>query len=256
MILSRNKIKYIHSLKEKKFRDKFHVFVAEGDKLVKDLLPAFECELLVATDEYIKFLNSDVHNISEIVICSRTEIERISFLKNPQHVLAIFKKQSESFDSEALYQKLSLALDGIQDPGNLGTIIRLADWYGIENIFCSEDTVDVYNPKVVQATMGALARVKVKYLNLADWLFRLSDIPVYGTFLDGMNIYETDITENGIIIMGNEGNGIRPEISNFVTKRLFIPNYPQGKVTSESLNVSMAAAIICSEFRRPFFISM
>jgi len=250
MSLSRNKIKYIHSLKEKKFRDEFNTFVAESDKLVIELLSVFECQLLIATTEYISYLNTDKYKITEIIPASRADIERASFLRNPQNVLAVFKKPSYVLDSNVLHNQLILALDGIQDPGNMGTIIRLCDWYGIENIICSKDTVDVFNPKVVQATMGAISRVKVYYMNLAEWLSEQKNIPVYGAFLDGKNMYETELKKNGILVMGNEGNGIRPEIRTIITHKLLIPNYPPGRITSESLNVSLATAILCSEFRR------
>ncbi len=147
--------------------------------------------------------------------------------------------------------RLSIALDGIQDPGNLGTIIRVADWMGVRHIICSRDTVDVYNPKVVQATMGAISRVKVYYADLSDVLRKLREsMPVYGTFLDGDNIYATELTEEGIIVMGNEGKGVSEPVANLATKRLYIPSYPPGEQTSESLNVAVATAITLSEFRR------
>ena len=145
---------------------------------------------------------------------------------------------------------LCLALDDIQDPGNLGTIIRLADWFGIENIFCSHGTVDVYNPKVIQATMGALARVKLHYCDLVKLITSVKDIPIFGTFLDGNNIYGEDLSKNGLIIMGNEGNGVSKEVSKLINKKLYIPNYPTSRETSESLNVAIATAIVCAEFRR------
>ena len=145
---------------------------------------------------------------------------------------------------------MCLALDDIQDPGNLGTIIRLADWFGIEHIFCSQGTVDVYNSKVIQATMGALARVKVHYCNLPELISSLKDVPVYGTFLDGENIYDKPLSENGLIIMGNEGNGVSKEVSQLINNKLYIPNYPSGRTTSESLNVAIATAVVCAEFRR------
>jgi TrmH family RNA methyltransferase len=146
---------------------------------------------------------------------------------------------------------LCLALDNVQDPGNMGTIVRIADWFGIENIFCSVGTADIYNPKTIQATMGAIGRIKVHYVNLPEFLESIKEkAPLYGTFLDGENIYSKELKGNGLIIMGNEGNGISKECSRNITERLFIPNYPSGRETSESLNVSVATAIICSEFRR------
>ena len=143
-------------------------------------------------------------------------------------------------------------LDGIQDPGNLGTIIRLADWFGFEHIICSPDTVDVFNPKVVQSTMGALAHVKVHYTELGAYLEKKKErnIPIYGTFLEGEDIYERDLSGNGVVIMGNEGNGIRKELEEMVNEKLYVPSYPQGRSTAESLNVAIATAVVCAEFRR------
>lgn len=252
MNLSKNKIKYIQSLKNKKGRDEHRTFVAEGDKMVSDLLVAgLNCEILVATSDYVHSISDQNYKIEEIIEVSKSDLERISFLKNPQSVLAVFHQPSYNLADEKINDQLCLALDGIQDPGNMGTIIRLADWYGVENIICSSDTVDVYNPKVVQATMGALARVKVHYVSLPDYLKEVSrDIPIYGTFLDGEDMYKCKMSKNGIIVMGNEGNGIRPEIEAIINNKLYIPNYPQGQKTSESLNVAIATAIICSEFRR------
>lgn len=256
MILTKNTIKYIQSLKDKKKRDENLVFIAEGDKIVRDLLPFLNCQILVATKNF--FLNLDQksgsYNIDSIVEVSKKELDNLSFLKNPQQVLAIFYKPKYELDFKCIQNQLSLALDGIQDPGNLGTIIRVADWYGIGNVFCSTDTVDVYNPKVVQATMGALVRVKTHYVDLPQFLGNLDRIPIYGTFLNGDNMYNKELMSNGVIVMGNEGNGIRPEIEKWITNKLFIPNFPQGRKTSESLNVSIATAIICSEFRRKFLL--
>ena len=152
-------------------------------------------------------------------------------------------------DTKVIAQSLCLALDDVQDPGNLGTIIRVADWFGIEHIFCSQGTVDVYNPKTIQATMGALARVKLHYCHLPSLIASL-DVPVYGTFLDGTDMYQENLTNHGLIVMGNEGNGIGDEVGKLVNKRLYIPNYPPQRETSESLNVAMATGIICAEFRR------
>lgn len=247
MSLSKNKLKYIRSLKEKKFRTEYGVFVAEGNKLVTDLLPYLRCQILVATPEFLKETN--IKNADEIIEVNDSQLAQASFLQNPQQALAVFYQPDKTTEVN-IKKELVLALDGIQDPGNLGTIVRLADWYGINHIFCSPDTVDIYNPKVVQATMGALARVYVHYTDLAELLRRNEDIPVYGTLLDGENMYEQEITPYGIIVMGNEGNGIRPETEKLINKKLYIPNYPPGHPTSESLNVAIATAIICAEFRR------
>ncbi len=250
MGLSKSKIKYIQSLKEKKYREQYNTFVAEGDKMVTDLLPVMSCELLVATPDFLQSRSAIINNAKEVIKVEKSDINKASFLKNPQQVVAVFKRPQHALSIDKIRNQLSLMLDGIQDPGNMGTIIRLADWYGIENIICSKDTVDVYNPKVVQATMGALARVKLYYTDLTETIEKLNDTPVYGTFLDGEDLYTTKISETGIIIMGNEGKGIRPEISKCINRRLYIPNYPKERETSESLNVAIATAIICSEFRR------
>ncbi|SHF36434.1 RNA methyltransferase [Dysgonomonas macrotermitis] len=254
--LTKNKIKYIQSLKNKKDRDIYGTFVAEGDKIVLDLLPEMKCQALLATTDFIEKNNlSAFHDIEELIEVSKSEIERVSFQKNPQQVIAVFYQRKPSYDKMQLPHQLSLALDGIQDPGNMGTIIRLADWYGIENVFCSKDTVDIYNPKVVQATMGALSRVNVYYEDMVSFLQSVSkEMPVYGTFLDGEDMYKTELTQNGIIVMGNEGKGISPDVEKAVSHKLLIPNYPVGRSTSESLNVSVATAIICSEFRRLLLI--
>lgn len=250
MSLSKNKIKYIRSLKEKKFRTEYGTFVAEGNKLVGDLLPHMKCQLLVATSSFL--LDIDTSNIEEVIEVSESQLAQASFLQNPQQVLAVFYQTNSEIDIDPSTELL-LALDGIQDPGNLGTIIRLADWYGIRHILCSYDTVDVYNPKVVQATMGALARVNIHYSDLVEFLAEHKDIPVYGTLLDGNDMYKQHLTPNGIIIMGNEGNGIRSEIQQMITNKLYIPNYPPDSLTSESLNVAIATAIVCAEFRRRSF---
>lgn len=248
MSLSKNKIKYIHSLEYKKTRCEENVFIAEGPKLVNDLLEHFSTRLIVATSEWLK--THPKVNADEIVEVSPEELTKASLLKNPQQILAIFEQPKYSIDKEEISSSLSLALDNIQDPGNLGTIIRLADWFGIKNILCSLDTADVYNPKTIQATMGAIARVKVHYIALPEFLSSIKNIPIYGTFLNGENIYQEPLSEQGIIVMGNEGNGIGKEIEALVNHKLYIPNYPADNITSESLNVAIATAVVCAEFRR------
>jgi TrmH family RNA methyltransferase len=187
---------------------------------------------------------------SEIIEVTQDELTRASLQKTPQEVLAVFEQPFYEMNSDVVSQSLCLALDDIQDPGNLGTIIRVADWFGIEHIFCSQGTVDVYNPKTIQATMGALARVKLHYCDLPSFIASLGDVPVYGTFLDGDNMYEKKLTPHGLVVMGNEGNGVSDEVAKLVNERLYIPNYPPQRETSESLNVAMATGIICAEFRR------
>nr|WP_320058373.1 RNA methyltransferase [uncultured Bacteroides sp.] len=248
MPLSKNKIKYIHSLEQKKTRKEEKAFLAEGPKLVDDLLGHFSCRYLAATNEWLSEHPSIIAD--EIAEVSAEELSRASLLKAPQQVLAIFEQAKHKIELEKAQKSLSLALDDIQDPGNLGTIIRLADWFGIEQIFCSPGTVDVYNPKTIQATMGAIARVKVNYTPLPDLIASLRGIPAYGTFLDGEDLYQKPLSEAGLIVMGNEGNGISKEVENLVSHRLYIPNYPQERQTSESLNVAIATAVVCAEFRR------
>ena len=247
-MLSKNRIKYIRSLELKKNRKEEKAFVAEGHKLVGDLLGHFPCRLLIATRAWLE-RNPEV-DATEIIEVTQEELTRASHQKTPQEVLAIFGQPTYEMQPEVISDHLCLALDDVQDPGNLGTIIRLADWFGIEHIFCSQGTVDVYNPKTIQATMGALARVKLHYCHLPSLIASLRDVPVYGTFLDGENMYGKALSAHGLIVMGNEGNGIGEEVAKLVNERLYIPNYPPQRETSESLNVAVATAIICAEFRR------
>ncbi|MDH6357648.1 TrmH family RNA methyltransferase [Parabacteroides sp. PF5-9] len=248
--MSKNQIKYIRSLGQKKYRDEYQTFVAEGNKLVADILPYFECDLMIAKPSWMA-TQGDIR-AKELLVGDEETIHKISFLKTPQDVVAVFRQPQWKIEQVNPADQLVLALDNIQDPGNLGTIIRLADWFGISHIVCSTDTADVFNPKVIQATMGALARVQVHYTHLESYLQQMkgNNIPVYGTFLDGENIYTKDLSPNGVLIMGNEGNGIRPEIERIVNEKLYIPNYPAACPTSESLNVGTATAIVCAEFRR------
>ncbi len=246
MSLSKVKIKYIQSLKDKKTRNKESVFVAEGQKLVSELLATCRCKFIASSNEFMK----RYHENCEVIEASENELRKATFLKTAPDVIGIFYKPDNQLDVNLIKNNLSIVLDGIQDPGNLGTIIRIADWFGIKNIFCSEDTADAYSPKVIQATMGAIARVNVFNTVVAELLKELEDLPIYGTFLDGENIYSKQLTNKGIIVMGNEGQGIRPEIEKLVSERLFIPPFPSESETSESLNVAVATAITCSEFRR------
>ena len=246
-MLSKNKIKFIQSLDRKKVRTECGCFLAEGNKLVEDTLPAFTCRLLVATAQWLQ--KHPGVRAGEILECSLDEIARASLMRSPQDVLAVYEMPRHDLQADVLSRQLVLALDTVQDPGNLGTIVRIADWYGIEDILCSPLCADLYNPKVVQATMGALARVKVHYVDLVEFLPRIGT-PIYGTFLDGQDIYEQSLAPTGIIVMGNEGNGISSEVRKLVTHSLFLPSYPPGRVTSESLNVAIATAVVCAEFRR------
>lgn len=253
MALSKNQIKFITSLSLKKNRDVSSLFVAEGNKLVADLLPLFGCELIAATDEWIAENKDKLVAVdsASVVIASKEEIKKASALNAPQNVIAVFRKRENRFSEEFLAGCLTLMLDTVQDPGNLGTIIRIADWFGIKNIICSKETADVYNPKVVQASMGAVGRVNLHYCDLCAFVDGLKGkYPIFGTFLDGENIYARSLPQEAIVVMGNEGNGISDALAARITDKLLIPNYPAGEETSESLNVAVATAIVCSEFRR------
>lgn len=251
-MLSKGKIKLIQSLSRKKERDEMSLFVAEGNKIVSDLLPLFRCKLLLASEE---FLSAHPRvEAEEVIEVSREEMEKASLMRSPQSALAVFYKKEYEIPKHSLSSNLTLALDTVQDPGNLGTIIRIADWFGIKDILCSMETVDLYNPKVVQSTMGAIGRVHVHYCDLNRVLDELAGtVPVFGTFLEGTNIYERELPPCGIVVMGNEGNGISPELARRVTDKLFIPSFQTGDSCSESLNVAVATAITCSEFRRRKF---
>lgn len=230
--------------------------MAEGHKLVGDVMEVFECTYLAATTDWLMAHDVWVQRLRqkgvEVDEVTEEELRRVSFQETPQQVLAVFRQPSYEVDvNEVAKRELCLALDDVQNPGNLGTIVRLADWFGIEHIFCSQGCADIYNPKTVQATMGAMARVKVHYVDLPEMLGRLGkDVPVYGTFLDGENMYEKKLENRGVIVMGNEGKGVSKEVEAHVSDRLYIPNYPPGRKTSESLNVAVATAIVCAEFRR------
>lgn len=251
-MLSKAKIKLIQSLEQKKKRREEHLFVAEGPKVVGDLLPYFTCRLIVAEASWIA-AHPEVR-AAEIIEATNDELRKASFLKAPQEVLALFELPTYSIPHNIASKELCLALDDVQDPGNLGTIIRVADWFGIRHIFCSIGTTDAFSPKTIQATMGAIARVQIHYVNLYNFLHGIHQenpsTSLYGTFLEGGNIYKEPLSTHGIIIMGNEGNGISQQVQELVTQKLFIPNYPEGSTTSESLNVAIATAIACAEFRR------
>lgn len=349
MSLSKNKIKLISSLKLKKYRDELSLFVAEGPKLVCDLMKSFSVKIIVCTQSWLDENSPSAEEI--IVVSSADDLKSVTQLSSPSPVLAVFYKKDCSFISNSVQasskkspnsipaesvpqefnspsslspnnggfasnpitnitnplstvsrnqeevlnslnhpeyftnplspasrnqkevlnslnqseyftnplspdffkeKRLILAIDSVQDPGNLGTIIRIADWFGINDIVCSETTVDVYNFKTIQATMGALCNVNIHYINLKDFCAIAASYnwPLYGTFLDGEVIYNAKLTDFGVIIMGNEGNGISSDIADLVSNRLYIPDYPLGKSYSESLNVAVATSIVCNEFRR------
>ena len=243
-MLTKNQIKLVRSLEQKKNRKREGLFVAEGPKVVGDLLRGGFPPYAI----YSTLPRPDAQLITD------EELHKLSFLQHPQEVIAVFEIPHSSLltphsSLPTPHSSLSIALDGIQDPGNLGTIIRIADWFGIDTIYCSEDTADVYNPKVVQATMGSLAHINIIYTDLVE-LLQNAHCPVYGTLLDGEDIYHQELASEGIIVMGNEGNGISQKVRPLITHRILIPNFNKNKETAESLNVAIATAITCSEFRR------
>lgn len=240
-MVSKNQIKLITGLHLKKNRLANQLFLAEGVKVIQELLQSnFVLEHLYATEE--SFSSFSITNKSVVSEC---EMKKITALSTPSSCLAVFQISKQELHTNA---GLLVALDDIRDPGNLGTIIRLCDWFGIEQIVCSKETVDLYNPKVVQATMGSIARVKLNYLDLEKFISETT-LPVFGTFMDGLNIYEEELPKEGIIILGNEANGISKSIEKLVKNRIAIPRFGNLQKT-ESLNVATATAIVLSEFRR------
>lgn len=247
-MISKATIKRIHALEMRKYRKNERLFVAEGPKLVNELYMSMKPVYVAALPEWIAS-NANLLNNTTYDTLTPDELQKASLLMHPQQVIALFQIPENELNLDLLKDELILMLDGVQDPGNLGTIARVADWFGIRHIICSPDTADIYNPKAVQATMGALARVKFYYTELAMVLSQYAG-PIYGTFLDGNNIYKEELSRNGIIVMGNEGKGISQRTREMINRRLLIPNYPEGTLTTESLNVAIATSIVCAEFRR------
>ena len=243
MSISKNQFKLITSLSQKKYRLKHKLFIAEGVKVVQELLKSsFEVETLFCTDDF----SSDISD-KQIVRVSGADLKKISNLKTPNKVLGLFKFP----DEKSLKNKnLIVALDAVNDPGNLGTIIRLCDWFGIDELICSRDTVDCYNQKVVQASMGSLTRISIRYLDLAEYLSE-TNLPTFIADMDGENVYKTNLPKEGILIMGNEANGVSLEIKKLITNKISIPRFGETQKT-ESLNVATATAILLSEFKRGF----
>lgn len=243
---SKAEIKKIRSLYLKKYRQSEGLFIAEGRKTVGELLPAFECCALYATESYVPPCGIEAERVSYDELC------RMSNMECPQDVLAVLRIPERELNASGLCGHLCIAADGVQDAGNLGTMIRIADWFGIEDFICSHDTVDAYNPKTVQASAGALARVRVHYCDLPKVLKDVSEngCPVYATALDGDNLYDCSFSDRGVVVFGNEGNGISKAVFETATHKLLIPNYPQGRLSTESLNVGAAAAVTLAEIRR------
>ncbi len=240
--MTKFEIQLVRSLADKRARQEHGIFVAEGEKLIEEIR---------RSPIYIRkiFSLEGIFRGEEVDVVSRKDMERLSLLKTANNSLALVEIPRYDLAKVDASRSLVLALDEVQNPGNMGTIIRLADWFGIRDIVCSADSADCFNPKVVQATMGAILRVRVHYTDLAAWL-RGVEAPVYGTFLEGENIYNADLTPHGVIVMGNEGRGVSAAVAECVNRKVLIPPYPADCRSSESLNVAMATGIVCSEFRR------
>lgn len=238
--------KLFSSLATAKGRKATGWFMAQGEKCVNDTLGHFSLVRLLHTRDWS--VTEECRTAAEEA--KPCDLKEISTLNTTPNVIAVYEIPEAEEDFALKDNELAIALDCVQDPGNLGTILRVADWMGVERIFASKDTADVWNPKVVQASMGAISRVKVTYCDLAKFLDNNWGAPIYGTFLDGKDIYKTELNSYGVIVMGNEGNGISKQIEDLVTHRITIPSYPKGRPTSESLNVAIATAITLAEFRR------
>lgn len=252
MIEITNKIrKTVASLSQSKHRRRQGLFKAEGTKCVLDTIGHFRIKWLIATEMWVHE-HPEYQIGNNIVKVSARDMEQMSDLITASEVIAVYEIPDYDLDTSALTDSLAIALDSVQDPGNLGTIMRTADWFGIRDIICSRTTVDVYSPKVIQATMGAVSRVRVHYCDLPEVLGKLRQkgVNIYGTFLEGDNVYTSRLSHSGVIVMGNEGQGISDDVRGLVSDKLFIPPYPIDADTSESLNVATATAIILSEFRR------
>lgn len=241
-MFSKSQLKLITSLAQKKYREKHKLFFVEGKKGISELLASsFQLHSLYTTEDIFEAEKEKTFLIGE------EDLKKISRLSTPQTALAVFHIQEPP---EATLTDLVVALDGVRDPGNLGTIIRLCDWFGVRHLVCSRDTVDCYNPKVVQATMGSIARVNIHYIELPEFLTNArKDFPVYGAFMEGENVYRQDLPPRGILVMGNEANGVSPEVAASISEKIAIPQFGQAAET-ESLNVATATAILLSEFRR------
>ncbi len=243
--MTKAEIQLVRSLADKRGRTEHGLFLAEGEKLIGELRASHLRVRRIYALEGV-FAGPEVETVTP------RDMERLSQLKTPSNSLALVEIPHYRLKTEELRDRLTLALDEVQNPGNVGTIIRLADWFGITDILCSEGTADCFNPKVVQATMGAILRVRVHYRPLAPLLAEAAagGIPVYGTFLEGENIYESKLAPTGIVVMGNEGRGVTPAVAQCISRKLFIPPWPADRRGSESLNVAMATGIVCAEFRR------
>ncbi|MFZ0283090.1 MAG: RNA methyltransferase [Bacteroidales bacterium] len=253
-MLSKSKVNFILSLQKKKEREKERLFVVEGDKIVKEFLAAkVRIRMLVAKPEFINSLGaSQKEYIGETEPASFDELRKISSLKTPHNAIAVVTMPEYTMESDSLFRDLTVALDSVQDPGNLGTIVRAASWFGIKDIVCSISCVDVFNPKVIQSTMGAILNVRVHYCDLEEILNEASGkgVPVFGALLEGESIYAHGLGSEGIILLGNESKGISEDLIPFISEKIMIPKFTKASSGIESLNVGMAASVIFSEFAR------
>lgn len=253
-MLLKNQIKYINSLRQKKHREEHGLFVAEGNKMVEELLASeITVKQIFAIPGFFQRCDEKALIGVECIEVKGLELERISGLHSPNQVIAVCEIPGRSLNVDGLCTELTLVLDDIRDPGNLGTIIRIADWFGIENIICSNETVDVYNPKVVQSTMGSIARIKIHYVDLPSFFENLKQknpaTCIYGAVLNGENVFTEELVPKGFIVIGNESNGISNDLLPYISHKISIPSYAKG-ASAESLNAAIATAIICAEFRR------
>lgn len=247
MRLSKRQIKEIGALQQKKFRQKNGLFIVEGEKIAEEVLTSpeiYNVEAVLALDNWIHQHQSKV-DPTLLYELSNKELERVSALKNPNQVLIVLQQKTHQLPPQLDHQ-LSLVLDHIQDPGNLGTIIRIADWFGIQHIFCSPDTVEFYNPKVLQATMGSFLRVKVHTVELTQLFKQYPNLPRYGALLDGKNVFSEDLPEAAFLLIGNESKGLSPATQEMVSHPIMIPRYGE----AESLNAAIATGILCASFRK------
>jgi len=257
-MLSNNQLKYFTSLRNKKFRQKYGKFLAEGEKIVSEILSFsqsnIKADILLANYEFLKQIYSKNTDPGiEVIEVSDKELERISTLSTPNKAILVCTKPEFIPEFKKISGDLSVLLEDIRDPGNLGTIIRTADWFGIRNIFCSNESVEAFNPKVIQSSMGAICRVKIYYLDVNEvitGLKRYGELKIFGTGLHGKNIYSETLTETGLIILGNESHGISEKLTASLDVMLTIPSFGEGSEASESLNVASAASIVFSEFKR------
>lgn len=250
-MLSNNRISFVKSLQQKKYRAEEGLFVAEGDKLVREYLQSsFEVESVYATTDWLQRNGTLIKQPTDSAGVAEKDLTRMSSLVTAPEVLAVVKVPQYAIETSEFRKGLSLVLDGIRDPGNLGTIIRTADWFGVGNIVASEDTAEHWNPKVVQASMGSLTRVKIVNRNLEEFFSEIQHSSVYGTFMDGDNIYSSELPKDAIIVIGNEANGIREATEKFITKKIAIPSFGTSSQKAESLNAAIATALVLAEFRR------